>query len=195
MEEYINEETIIEDEFYKKFKESVICPLCLNILINPLMCIKCQNVYCKKCIDMWSKKDDKCPNRCIEPNFQRSLAKNEILSTLKFKCKECGKNIYYDDAKKHHDSCCPDTISNDINIIWDYVTPTPSNETKKPQIEKIGKEEIEQLKKEGKEIIHITGKKIYPNKLQLFFIYSNYIRNFNSWENKFNRNVNIFLYI
>ena len=75
-------------------------------------------------------------------------------------------------------------------------TQTTSNKkSKKPQIEKIGKEEIEQIKKEGKEIIHITGKKIYPNKLQLFFIYSNYIRNFNSWENKFNRNVNIFLFI
>ena len=31
MENYINENTIIKDELYNAFKESVTCPLCLSI--------------------------------------------------------------------------------------------------------------------------------------------------------------------
>ena len=33
MENYINEDTIIEDDIYSNFKDSVICGICSNILI------------------------------------------------------------------------------------------------------------------------------------------------------------------
>lgn len=158
MEKYINEETIIEDEFYQKFKELIICPLCLNIFIKPVMCLKCQNVYCQKCVDDWSKKDEKCPNRCIEPNYQRSLAKNQLLSTLKFKCTICGESIDYDQAEKHHDFCINNKDRPEINIkspdklniIWDYI--------KLPKMEKIPAKEVTKLRIFGNKITHITGK-------------------------------------
>ena len=34
MENYINEDTIIEDDIYSNFKDSVICGICSNILIT-----------------------------------------------------------------------------------------------------------------------------------------------------------------
>ena len=51
MESYINKDTLIESEVTKLLKSSLICPLCNNIYINPLMCMGCQKTYCKKCID------------------------------------------------------------------------------------------------------------------------------------------------
>ena len=156
MEEYINENTIVKDELYNAFKESVSCPLCLSILINPVMCMKCQNVFCKKCINDWSKKDNKCPNRCTDPNYQKCIGKNDILSKLKFKCQACGNIIKYDDAKKHLSSCYPDKKFDDENTIE---TQTPIKTTKPPKFEKISKDEIERLKGEGKDVTYISGKK------------------------------------
>ena len=55
MDEVINTNTIIEDEIYTTFKDSVICPICKSILVEPQLCLKCQNNFCKKCIDKWSE--------------------------------------------------------------------------------------------------------------------------------------------
>ena len=86
MEDFIRQDTVIEDTIFSVFKDSVICPLCSNILINPVMCMNCQSAYCKKCIDEWSEKDKKCPNKCENPNYKKSIEKINILSKLKFKC-------------------------------------------------------------------------------------------------------------
>ena len=156
MENYINENTIIKDELYNAFKESVTCPLCLSILINPVMCMKCQNVFCKKCVGDWSKKDEKCPNRCTEPNYQRCLGKNEILSKLKFKCETCGNNYKYEEAQKHLNSCYPGQINEEENKIENNNNKLTKTE---PKFEKISRDEIERLKKQGNDVTYITGKR------------------------------------
>ena len=78
MENYINEETVVKNEIYSAFKDDVTCPICSKLLINPMMCMRCQNVYCKKCIEAWNKKDNKCPNRCENPDYHKSLEKSNI---------------------------------------------------------------------------------------------------------------------
>ena len=69
------------------------------------MCMKCQNVYCKNCIDKWNEKDNRCTNRCENPNYQKSLDRNDILSKLKFKCVKCDGEIEYNNVENHHNSC------------------------------------------------------------------------------------------
>lgn len=175
MEDYINDYTFIEDDYYKIFKDSVECPLCLGILINPVMCMNCQNVYCKKCVDSWSKKDDKCPNRCNNPNYQRSLSKNEILSKLKFQCNGCKKEIQYENVENHKNICCSKLLDTYeiIEMPEDLKTPKSSdapntsntpNEYNTPfcafsnKIQILTQEEINNLKKSGKMMSYITSK-------------------------------------
>ena len=99
--DYINEENVIKDEIFKAFENSVTCSICSDIFIEPTMCMGCQNVFCKKCIENWSKKSDKCPNRCNNTSYHKSLAIIELLSKLKFICKKCDGLINYDDMNKH----------------------------------------------------------------------------------------------
>lgn len=137
MENYINEDTVVNNEIYSTFKEDVICPICTNILIEPQMCMSCQNVYCKKCIDDWSKKNDKCPNRCENTNYQRSLEKKNILSKLKFNCIKCKEEIKYDEMEKHLNNCDPDKSSGTNNAIH------------KKKLKRIKKEDILKYNKSG----------------------------------------------
>ena len=74
------------------------------------MCMGCQNVYCKNCTERWKKKDNTCPNRCNEPNYQVSKDKNNILSILKFKCQYCDTEFNYNDSQKHKEICCGQLI-------------------------------------------------------------------------------------
>ena len=158
MEEYINDDTVVQDDFFNAFKDSITCPLCLCILIEPVMCMKCQNVYCKKCVDDWAKKDNKCPNRCENPNYKPSLEKNNILSKLKFKCQKCGEEILYDNVKSHIESCKPNNNSkNNIN--------TGNNATQTKRLKKLTKKELEKLEK--KNLARITSKK---NEYIIYFL-------------------------
>ena len=146
MEEYINKDTIIHDNFYELFKEYIICSICNNIFTDPVMCMNCQNVFCKKCTQNWSIKNKNCPYGCNNPSYQRSLGKNDILSKLKFNCTLCGNEILYDNVKKHYDTCVSNKKKVDtINLV--------------SKIEKLSNEEMEKLIKKGDTITNITSKK------------------------------------
>ena len=150
MDEFINEDSVIKNEYYSSFQDSVTCPLCLSIFIDPVMCMKCQNVYCRKCADDWSKKDSKCPNRCLEPKYQKCLQKDEILSNLHFKCEKCKLTISYNKAKNHKDNCCYEFLES--YEIFDH-SETPKFDI----IKNISKEEVAELNKSGNQINHIKS--------------------------------------
>ena len=146
MEEYINNDTLIENEVTKFVRPQITCPLCNDIFINPLMCMGCQTVYCKKCIDNPMKQEKKC--NCENPNYQICKSVNDLLPQLKFNCVGCGKEIQYDEAQKHHDSCCPGKTSKNMD---------KSKFSKKVTIEKLTPEEVSKLKKKGAKVKYITG--------------------------------------
>ena len=147
MEKYINNKTVIKNDLYNLFKDSVTCEICHNILINPLMCLQCQNAFCKNCID---KKNETCPNKCIEPNFKKCISKKDILSKLKFKCQKCQNEIYYDEVMKHQDDNC--TTNNNLSSI-------NNKKIKQSKLKKLSLEEVDKYKKKGNEITYITCKK------------------------------------
>ena len=203
MEELINDNTIIKNDLYNMFKSSIECSLCLNILINPVMCLNCQNAFCKKCIDNWSKNSEKCPNRCDNPNYQKCIGKNDILSKLLFKCKGCDNPIEYDNVRKHYSTCCPDKIpieKEENNKIEENNKVEEKNKVeennkmeekkkveennniqKKSKFEKISRDEIEILKNKGNEFAYITGKTKFI--IFLIILYSYYFRFSRCWKN------------
>ena len=101
LRKFINSETLIKDEIYKNYEYSLCCAICSDILIEPTFCMNCQTVYCKTCIDDWTKKSNSCTNRCENPKFEKSILQQEILSKLKFICQSCDEVINYDDVKQH----------------------------------------------------------------------------------------------
>lgn len=106
MEEYIKEKYIVKNEVYEALKESVTCSICMNLMINPMVCPKCQNKMCKPCLDKWKAKGGKCPNGC-DSEFQKVIEKNNLITKIKFKCiKGCGEEILFNDLQKHYSSNC-----------------------------------------------------------------------------------------
>ena len=118
LKDYLNEDNVVKDELYKTFESSITCIICLDIIIEPTMCMKCQNVYCKECIKNWSKIDGKCPNRCENSNYQKCKSINELLSKINFNCKNCKNIINYNEVEKHCISKCQlgKNINNSENI-------------------------------------------------------------------------------
>ena len=160
MDEIININTIVEDDIFKIFKNSVICPICKSILVEPQLCLKCQNNFCKKCIDKWSENNNECPNKCSEPEYKGSMGKKDILSKLKFKCQKCEETYFYNEIKNHYENCTQKNfsryMSKDDTSFYSEI-----NEDNKKKLEHISNEELSKLEKDGVEVTNIKGKKFF----------------------------------
>ena len=105
IDEYFDENSPIENQLYLSLKDLLICPYCQELIKNPFMCSKCQKNYCKKCLEDYSNMK-KCTNDNKESEFKHSIMINEMLSKLKYKCKNCKKEIFQCDIKSHLEENC-----------------------------------------------------------------------------------------
>ena len=94
---YIVDDCVIKDDSYNLIKDIILCQNCKKILREPQICLFCQNICCKNCV----KKD--C---CENPNYIASKDKAQTLSILKFLCKNCYKEINYNDVESHLKEGC-----------------------------------------------------------------------------------------
>ena len=98
---------------YKNNKnvEDLICPICLNILINPINCSDKKNShsFCKKCINKYLKEKNKCPicKNFFEYKINKEI--NNLLYNLSFNClfknEGCNYIISYVRYFKHINNC------------------------------------------------------------------------------------------
>ena len=164
MEKYINEETIIKNETFNSFPELIICQICQCIMLEPVMCMNCQNFFCKNCIDGWKSKSGICPNRCENPIFKSVIEKNRLITKMKFKCtKGCGAEILFDDIKNHYNSNCLENIKNKKLENIDDDENEDENEDKnennnKPKIKILPIEEVTNLRNKNIEFEYVTSK-------------------------------------
>jgi hypothetical protein len=87
------------------------CPVCNMISLTPVICKKCETVFCNECTNNWKKKTNECPMRCkpfdiIE--YDKTVLKVQIES-IKLKCPNeflgCKEKISYRDMRKHESNC------------------------------------------------------------------------------------------
>ena len=107
---FISKDELIDQSNFKSIENISICPLCNGIIINPFVCEKCEKCFCKTCIDKYMDENgkNKCPFNCDKTSFKRSIFLTNILSQLKFKCKNgCDKIIEYQNLEIHYNEECP----------------------------------------------------------------------------------------
>ena len=166
-DKYFPEDSVVKDDFYETFKDSINCIICNKVLRHPQMCMKCQKTFCKKCIDNYPNKNEKCPNGCDDPIYKDDITKNHILSKTKYECKNCGEIIFYDDIQSHLNINCEKQIMTNINQKVSNQYPIEKEEKKK--LIKLKPEECDRLVNEGKKIGYLKSKKFIFNNLYNIF--------------------------
>jgi hypothetical protein len=98
----------------KELFEDYICHFCMNIVKNPRMCKKCENLFCIKCLKKyWSViKMEICPLKCFNLNHFLATAVPRLVTNsinrLKFKCpnsEDCTAKLTYITFEQHILQC------------------------------------------------------------------------------------------
>ena len=53
------------------------CPICLDVIFNPVKCKSCEGFYCSGCSIGWKVRDNSCPACRAEPFTLIKVGKNE----------------------------------------------------------------------------------------------------------------------
>ena len=105
---YYNPDNVIKG---KNKINDLICPICYNILKNPISCnsTKKSHSFCEECINKSIEINDKCPMCKQEFEFGINKKVEKLLQKLKFKCiyaeEGCPKILDYSIYFKHIDKC------------------------------------------------------------------------------------------
>ena len=142
--DYFSDDCIVEDEIFRVLKKMLICPICEKIYKDPIICSVCQGVYCQKCID------NKCPKNCVNNKLSKCVSKNEMLSKIKYKCKNCSEEVSQSGIKAHLDSNCKHKKEIERTKSLSEIFQT------KKELKKLSKEEMK--KYNNNEIKHFTSK-------------------------------------
>ena len=100
-----------DDIFDNTNIEDLICPICLNILINPINCSDKKNShsFCKKCINKYLRDKNNCPICKLFFEYKINNEINTLLNKLSFKCifktEGCNNIISYSEYFNHINNC------------------------------------------------------------------------------------------
>lgn len=159
MTSYFDENSLIEDEFYKSYQNLIKCKYCNKILKDPMMCQKCETGFCKNCIDELDQDNHKCE----KPVYVQNLNAKYLLGKLTYLCKNCKAEIKGADIENHLKEGC---VKNEnptkfMNAIY-----------RKEALRKLNQSEITELNNIKNKVNHISGKIL----IYLYLFYSIIIR-------------------
>ena len=98
----------IYEIFNEKFPD-FICQICLYFVIDPVECLTCNSIFCKKCLYEYTLYSKHCPNRC-EINYRpvNRILKN-LINSVKVPCiyyhKGCREILTYETYYSHLKIC------------------------------------------------------------------------------------------
>ena len=98
----------IYEIFTDKFPD-FICQICLSFVINPVECLTCNSIFCRRCLYEYTLYSKHCPNRC-DINYRpvNRILKN-IINSVKIPCiffhKGCKEILTYEIYDKHIKQC------------------------------------------------------------------------------------------
>ena len=145
---YIDDDCLIEDEFYNDIKEMIECKLCQKLLKTPMMCNVCGSAFCNNCVKKMQKKKDK-NHKCKKAKYIENKNVIKMMNKLKYLCRNCKNEIKKEDIKNHLKQGC-EKLENPTRLMDSIY--------KKKLITKLNKDEINKLSENKEKVNHLSGK-------------------------------------
>ena len=108
MKFHVDYNLLLNKEIIEYIYEEIKCRYCYEFLIDPKMCLNCQNNFCTVCIESICNinKNKNCYFGCKNTKFIKNEILNKILLKIcKFYCEFCNEIISYYEMENHIIKC------------------------------------------------------------------------------------------
>ena len=146
--DYLDENFLVEDDYYCHIKDMIKCKSCDKIILNdPMRCNECYLPFCKNC----SEKQNEEKHTCQNATYTINIAINSMLEKLVYLCNNCKREVKKKDIEDHLKKKSEKIQNPDKLIDCIY---------RKKSLIKLSQDEIKKLPQE-KKINHISCKIIF----------------------------------
>ncbi|CAG0905467.1 unnamed protein product [Cyprideis torosa] len=99
--------------FPNEVPDLFVCASCLGVVYQPVEVQPCLHMFCKACIEDWTRVDSTCP-KCRNPITANALEEPStnllrLLNQLKIKCSDCSRQTEYSEFQRHRELCRTET--------------------------------------------------------------------------------------
>ncbi|CAG0906383.1 unnamed protein product [Cyprideis torosa] len=99
--------------FTSEVPDLFVCASCLGVVHQPVEVQPCLHLFCKACIEDWTRVDSTCP-KCRKPITANALEEPgtnllRLLNQLKIKCPDCTRQTEYSEFQRHRELCRTET--------------------------------------------------------------------------------------
>jgi hypothetical protein len=93
---------------YMEILESMLCCVCMNVVLNPVECTLCETIICEDCLVIIQIAGKNCvTSKCNGKIEKANKFVREVLSNLLINCEYCHQQkILYKDFSNHLDKLC-----------------------------------------------------------------------------------------
>lgn len=157
---YIDPLLIVNKQLFQTVKDLAICSICTGLVIDPQQCNKCENCFCKICVNLWISKSNTCPFKCKEWKLiDTSRVMKAVLNEIFIECpKNCSiKELKYSNIISHINECeskivscptCKSKVNEELVCKESYYELKIQNEILKKRIEQLEIEKINLVEKQ-----------------------------------------------
>ncbi|KAH8244582.1 hypothetical protein KR038_008772 [Drosophila bunnanda] len=93
--------------------DELLCPICADVLEEPVQSVGCEHAYCRRCIDQWMRLKQICPvdRSTLQPEHLGNVSRlmRNMLARLKIKCSfaenGCDQLLPLEEFRAHVASC------------------------------------------------------------------------------------------
>jgi len=92
---FICEELVVNKSFFKEVENDLTCSICNGLLVDPILCVECENPFCSTCIGEWIKKNNSCVMKCQKPFKSKSINRlnKNMMEKVILKCNFCNAEL------------------------------------------------------------------------------------------------------
>lgn len=106
-----------QNRFESPVNSEFVCPICHDVLEDPLVISHCEHVFCSACIKDWLSRSKCCPiDRQTSTDESLHLPMRQfrnLLNTLSIRCEHphCGQSVCLAQLADHHKVCLHNPVN------------------------------------------------------------------------------------
>lgn len=104
---HISEDLVVNKTYFEPMSKELTCSICEGLLVEPVLCDKCEHPFCFGCISEWTSRNNQCIMKCPGQFKSKSITRmiKNIMEKVILECNYCKGQVSLTEYSNHIIPC------------------------------------------------------------------------------------------